>query len=49
VQTLFTSPENLAAKCVDTFMVGYSHSISDFISDALILVIPIPLVSPQLL
>ncbi|KAL1601466.1 hypothetical protein SLS60_006381 [Paraconiothyrium brasiliense] len=44
VQTLFTSPENLEAKCVDTFMVGYSHSISDFVSDALIILIPIPFV-----
>ncbi|KAK7182982.1 hypothetical protein PSPO01_11081 [Paraphaeosphaeria sporulosa] len=44
VQTLFTNPENLTAKCVDTFAVGYSHSISDFITDALILLIPIPFV-----
>ncbi|KAF1973174.1 hypothetical protein BU23DRAFT_507193 [Bimuria novae-zelandiae CBS 107.79] len=44
VQTLFTSPENLAANCVDTLAVGYGHSVSDFITDALIIVIPIPFV-----
>jgi uncharacterized membrane protein len=45
VQTLFTSTENAVAKCVNTFAVGYSHSISDFITDALIILIPIPFVS----
>ncbi|KAF2258878.1 hypothetical protein CC78DRAFT_477090 [Lojkania enalia] len=31
-------------KCVDTFKVGYSFSISDFVSDVLILLIPIPFI-----
>ena len=44
VQTLFGSPDILVAKCNNTFMVAYSHSISDFITDILILLIPIPFV-----
>ncbi|KAF2119247.1 hypothetical protein BDV96DRAFT_642284 [Lophiotrema nucula] len=44
VQTLFTNPENLLKYCVDTLAVGYSHAISDFITDALIILIPIPFI-----
>ncbi|KAF2726648.1 hypothetical protein EJ04DRAFT_452918 [Polyplosphaeria fusca] len=31
-------------KCVNTFMVAYSHSISDFITDALVILIPLPFI-----
>lgn len=31
--------------CINTFDVGYSFAISDFIMDALIIIIPVPLVS----
>lgn len=45
VQTLFTDLRNMAVKCLDTYAVAYSHLISDFTSDALIILIPIPFVS----
>ena len=47
IQVLFMNPELLQQKCVDTFMVGYSYSISDFMSDGLILLIPLPFVSHE--
>lgn len=36
-----------SAVCVDTFMLGYSFAITDFITDCLIAFIPIPLVSSK--
>lgn len=45
VQVLFIAPEEMIQRCVNTLMVGYSYSISDFISDGLILLIPVPFVS----
>ncbi|KAF2187321.1 hypothetical protein K469DRAFT_725367 [Zopfia rhizophila CBS 207.26] len=45
VQVLFTDPESMIQKCVNTLMFAYSYSISDFISDVLIILIPIPFVS----
>lgn len=44
VEVLFMDPSVLMQKCVDTLMVGYSYAISDFITDALIILIPIPFV-----
>ncbi|KAF2278032.1 uncharacterized protein EI97DRAFT_432117 [Westerdykella ornata] len=43
-EILFTDLLAVMEQCVNTFMVGYSCSISDFISDALIVLIPIPFV-----
>lgn len=44
-QTLFQSiPADLALKCVDTLKVGWQYAISDFVSDGLIVLIPIPFV-----
>lgn len=46
-QTLFQSiPQDLAVKCVDTLKVGWQYAIADFASDGLIVLIPIPFVSP---
>lgn len=39
------SEDDPAIYCVDTLMVGYSYAISDFISDMIIILIPIPFVS----
>jgi hypothetical protein len=44
-ELLFTDLEATMTQCVDTFKVGYSCSISDFVGDALILLIPLPFVS----
>lgn len=45
IQTLFTELENMAIRCTDTYAVGYGLSVSGFISDTLIIIIPIPYVS----
>ena len=39
------SEDDPAIYCVDTLRVGYSYAISDFISDMIIILIPIPFVS----
>jgi hypothetical protein len=44
VEVLFMDPTILVQKCVDTLKLGYSYAISDFITDALIILIPIPFV-----
>lgn len=44
-EILFTDLMAVMVQCVDTFMVGYSCSISDFVCDALIILIPLPFVS----
>jgi hypothetical protein len=46
-EVLFYDLMAVMVECVDTFKVGYSCSISDFVGDALIILIPIPFVSPQ--
>jgi hypothetical protein len=46
-QVLFTDIEAALEKCVDTLELGFSLAISDFITDALIIVIPIPFVSVE--
>ncbi|KAF2120407.1 hypothetical protein BDV96DRAFT_595941 [Lophiotrema nucula] len=38
------SEDDPAIYCVDTLKVGYSYAISDFISDAIIILIPIPFI-----
>lgn len=47
-EVLFTDLLAAMSQCVNTFLVGYSCSISDFIGDVLIVLIPIPLVSATL-
>ena len=47
-EVLFTDLLAAMAQCVDTFKVGYSCSISDFVGDVLIVLIPIPMVSSVL-
>jgi hypothetical protein len=46
-EILFTDLMATMIQCVDTFKVGYSCSISDFVGDALILLIPLPFVSSR--
>lgn len=41
------SEDDPAIYCVDTLKVGYSYAISDFISDVIIILIPIPFVSAR--
>jgi hypothetical protein len=45
-ELLFTDLMAVMVQCVDTFKVGFSCSISDFVGDALILLIPLPFVGP---
>ncbi|ORY19203.1 hypothetical protein BCR34DRAFT_582383 [Clohesyomyces aquaticus] len=44
IQVYFVDPENWATKCVNTLMLGYSYAISDFITDILVILIPIPFI-----
>lgn len=44
-QVLFIDIEATLEKCVDTLELGYALAISDFITDALIIIIPLPFVS----
>ena len=39
-----TAGAELKAKCIDTQMLTYAQSVSDFIIDAIILSIPVPLI-----
>lgn len=46
VYVLFSAePADLLKRCVNTLAVGYSYSISDFVTDGLIILIPMPFVS----
>lgn len=45
VESYFVNPDEWAERCVDTLTLGYSYSISDFTSDGLIILIPVPFVS----
>ena len=47
-QAAFQSPAIAAAKCVDAPLLGYAFSVSDFVSDVLIILLPLPFVSTPL-
>lgn len=47
-RVLFVDIEAALEKCVDTLELGYALAISDFITDALIIIIPLPFVGVKL-
>ncbi|KAF2726542.1 hypothetical protein EJ04DRAFT_396744, partial [Polyplosphaeria fusca] len=44
IQVYFVNPDNWIYECIDTLTLGYSYAISDFISDALVILIPVPFI-----
>ena len=43
--TWHVAPELVQESCVNTFMLAYSHSIIDFVTDFVVITIPLPFVS----
>lgn len=43
--TWHAAPKWVQESCVNTFMLAYSHRISDFVTDFVVITIPLPFVS----